>query len=70
MFGLVRGTAVRGGVQLAPDPFVTPDHLMNMHLKRIPELKLCPSCGRHMTRLSASEIYECKGCRLFVTEAR
>jgi ribosomal protein L37AE/L43A len=29
----------------------------------------CPSCGKPMQALHEFEIYECKKCRVFVTEA-
>jgi len=55
---------------LSPDLFVTSGHLTSMHLKRVPQLRPCPSCGKHMAKVSTSEIYECKTCRVFVTEPR
>jgi tRNA(Ile2) C34 agmatinyltransferase TiaS len=35
---------------------------------QVTRFTLCPSCGRHMRTFSKSEIYECKECRVFVTE--
>jgi len=40
-----------------------------MDPQRITHFKLCPSCGKQMRPIRASEIYECKECRVFVTEA-
>jgi tRNA(Ile2) C34 agmatinyltransferase TiaS len=35
---------------------------------QVTRFTLCPSCGRHMRTFSKSEIYDCKECRVFVTE--
>jgi DNA-directed RNA polymerase subunit RPC12/RpoP len=40
-----------------------------MDPQEITHFKLCPSCGKQMRPIRASEIYECKECRVFVTEA-
>jgi predicted RNA-binding Zn-ribbon protein involved in translation (DUF1610 family) len=37
--------------------------------ERVSRFRLCPSCGKHMRALSESEIYECKACRVFATDA-
>jgi len=36
--------------------------------KHVCPLRSCPSCGRPMRPWSETEIYECKACRVFVTE--
>ena len=68
MFRLVPGSIAFAGEELGPDRFFTADRLINMHLKGVPQFRLCPSCGKRMTKVSTSEIYECKGCRVFVTD--
>ena len=70
MFRSASGILLHVGQDLAPDRFFTTRHLTGMPLKRVPQLSPCPSCGKPMLTISTSEIYECKGCRLFVTEAR
>jgi hypothetical protein len=59
-------------LDLGKDPtrshFFTSGRLTGVQLQRVPELRSCPSCGRPMAKISTSEIYECKGCRVFVTE--
>jgi hypothetical protein len=32
------------------------------------QFRSCPSCGGRMLAISKSEIYECKECRVFVTQ--
>jgi hypothetical protein len=53
--------------QLTGGPFET-GHLTSMNPKHVPQFRLCPSCGRNMRAIHESEIYECKPCRVFVTE--
>jgi tRNA(Ile2) C34 agmatinyltransferase TiaS len=43
-------------------------HLVDVNRKRVTQFNLCPSCGRYMQAISKSEIYECKECRVFVTQ--
>ncbi len=64
------GTLLDPGKDFAPDRFFTNRALTSMNLKRVPQLRPCPSCGGPMLKISTSEIHECKGCRLFVTEPR
>jgi len=44
-------------------------HLVDVNRKRVTQFNLCPSCGRSMQAISKSEIYECKECRVFVTQS-
>jgi hypothetical protein len=34
----------------------------------VAQFRSCPSCGRPMQAISKSDVYECKECRVFVTE--
>jgi hypothetical protein len=36
--------------------------------KQVIQFRPCPSCGKHMQTISKSDVYECKECRVFVTE--
>jgi predicted RNA-binding Zn-ribbon protein involved in translation (DUF1610 family) len=53
--------------KLAAGPNFETGHLINTK-SSITQFRLCPSCGRRMRAISKSEIYECKECRVFVTE--
>jgi hypothetical protein len=70
MSNLEPRTLRHAGRELAPDLYLTSGRLTGMHLKRVPQLQSCPSCGNPMAKISSSEIHECKGCRVFVTEPR
>ncbi len=43
-------------------------HVTRTKSTRVPQFILCPSCGRRLRMISKSDIYECKECRVFVTE--
>jgi len=49
-------------------PFETA-RLPSLNPQRVSQFRLCPACGKHMRALSESEIYECKACRVFATDA-
>jgi ribosomal protein L37AE/L43A len=57
----------RPDLQLAARPFET-SRLTSLNAKSLSQLRSCPSCGRPMRARSEAEIYECKACRVFVTE--
>jgi hypothetical protein len=61
-------TVPHAGKRLAADLLFTSGPLTGQHLKRVLQFKPCPSCGKPMATISSSQIYECKGCRVFVTE--
>jgi tRNA(Ile2) C34 agmatinyltransferase TiaS len=56
------------GRQLVARLNVETGHLTNTNPNRATQFRFCPSCGRRMLAISKSEIYECKECRVFVTE--
>ena len=43
-------------------------HFVDLNRKCVTQFTPCPSCGRYMQAISKSEIYECKECRVFVTQ--
>jgi len=53
--------------QLAGGLFET-GHLTGINPKHVTQFRPCPSCGKHMRTISKSNVYECKECRVFVTE--
>jgi hypothetical protein len=39
-----------------------------LNAKHVTQFRPCPSCGKYMRTISKSDVYECKECRVFVTE--
>jgi tRNA(Ile2) C34 agmatinyltransferase TiaS len=53
---------------LANGLFFESGHLASIAPKRVTQFTLCPSCGSCMGAVPNSDVFECKECRVLVTQ--